>query len=112
VIPLFVGGKKDGNELISPFAYLASNMFEAHIVAELEQSFLPCDRVEIPESSSVPSMSKIAAFGKTKSSMIRLARASASTSGFTSDGLGRAASWIGEASATCLRSSPFYSNEQ
>ena len=38
---------EDGNEFVSPLAYLASSLFEAHIVAELEQSFLPCDRVEI-----------------------------------------------------------------
>ena len=33
--------------LSPPFSYLASSLFEAHIVAELEQNFLPCDRVEI-----------------------------------------------------------------
>src|SRR5882757_1152962 len=39
--------RKTGMSLSPPLAYLASSLFEAHIVAELEQSFLPCDRVEI-----------------------------------------------------------------
>jgi hypothetical protein len=33
--------------LSPPLAYLASHLLEVHIVAELEQSFLPCQRVEI-----------------------------------------------------------------
>jgi hypothetical protein len=32
---------------LSSLSYLASNLFEAHLVAELKHSFLPCDRVEI-----------------------------------------------------------------
>ena len=47
VVSLFVGGQEDGDELVSPLAYLGSSLLEADIVAELEQSFLPCERVEI-----------------------------------------------------------------
>ena len=36
-----------GNELVSTLADLASSLFEAHIVAELNHGFLPCERVEI-----------------------------------------------------------------
>jgi hypothetical protein len=43
---LFVSGQEGGNELVSPLAYLASSLFETYIVAELEQGFLPSDRVE------------------------------------------------------------------
>lgn len=47
MVPLIVDGQKDGNELVSAFTDLASNTFETYVVAKLEQSFLPCQRVEI-----------------------------------------------------------------
>ena len=38
MVPLFVGGQEDGNELVSAFADLASSLFETHMVAELSMA--------------------------------------------------------------------------
>src|SRR3978361_44640 len=47
VVALLVSGQEDRNELVSPLAYLASDLVEAHIVAELEQCLLPRQRLQI-----------------------------------------------------------------
>lgn len=47
VVSLFVSGQENGNELVSPFPYLASNLFEAHVVSELQHGFLPGESMEI-----------------------------------------------------------------
>src|SRR4051812_1488533 len=46
-LPLFVGGKEHGNQLVTALSDLASNIFEAHVVAEFSQSVLPRERVQI-----------------------------------------------------------------
>ena len=47
VVPLFVLGQKDRNQLVSPFSDLAPSLLEAYIVAKPDHRFVPCDRVQI-----------------------------------------------------------------
>jgi hypothetical protein len=44
---LLVGGQEDGNEFVTPLAYLAAGLLEAHIVAELDHGFVPGEGMEI-----------------------------------------------------------------
>jgi hypothetical protein len=47
VITLFVGGQEDRNEFVPALANLAADVVEAHGMAEFDQRFLPCERVQI-----------------------------------------------------------------
>jgi hypothetical protein len=47
VITLFVGGQEDRNEFVSALANLATDLFETHVVVEVDPRVLPCERVEI-----------------------------------------------------------------
>ena len=47
VVPLFVGGQEDWNELVAALSYLASRLLECHVVTELRHRFMPSDGVQI-----------------------------------------------------------------
>jgi hypothetical protein len=47
VVPLFVGGQEDWNELVAALSDLASRLLEGHVVTELHHRFVPGDGVEI-----------------------------------------------------------------
>ena len=47
VVPLFVSGQEDRNELVAALADLASSLLETHIVAEAHHRFVPCECVQI-----------------------------------------------------------------
>jgi hypothetical protein len=47
VVPLFVGGQEDWNELVAALSDLASRLLEGHVVTELRHRFVPGKGVEI-----------------------------------------------------------------
>ena len=49
MVSLLISGQEDGNDLVSAFANLGSSLLKAYLVAEFEQSLLPCERMEIHE---------------------------------------------------------------
>lgn len=73
MVALFVWGEEHGNELVSSLADLTASLLEAHMMAVLDQGFVPgkCVKIHRVEKRSV--RSKTADFGN--SSSPRYARA-------------------------------------